>query len=113
KMIVLLSDGANWAEDSTGASEGEIVSTKQDPAVLADSLHFDSQVRIHTVAISDVQALRRYEDRQYWDQVWAIPNTVLLRKIADFTDGLFFESPDGRILTKLFDEIGEGALYPL
>ncbi len=113
KMIVLLSDGADWTEDTESVSDGEIVSTAHDPAVLADSLHFDSQVRIHTVAISNEQALRAHEERKYWDQGWAIPNTVLLRKVADFTEGLFFERPDARVLAKLFDEIGEGAPYPL
>jgi len=113
KMLVLLSDGADWTEDTAGASDGEIVRTTHDPAVLADSLHYDSQVRIHTVAISDDQALRRYEDRKYWNQGWAIPNTTLLRKIADFTEGLFIESPDARSLARLFDELGAGAFYPL
>lgn len=113
KMLVLLSDGADWTEDTAGASDGEIVRTTHDPAVLADSLHYDSGVRIHTVSISDEQALRRYEDRKYWSQGWAIPNTALLRKIADFTEGLFIESPDARSLARLFDELGEGAIYPL
>jgi Mg-chelatase subunit ChlD len=113
KMLVLLSDGADWTEDTAGVSDGEIVRTTHDPAVLADSLHYDSRVRIHTVAISDEQALRLYEDRKYWSQGWAIPNTALLRKIADFTEGLFIESPDARALARLFDELGEGAAYPL
>jgi hypothetical protein len=113
KMLVLLSDGADWTEDTAGASDGEIVHTAHDPAVLADSLHYDSGVRIHTVSISDEQALRRYEDRRYWNQGWAIPNTTLLRKVADFTEGLFIESSDARLLTRLFDELGEGALYPV
>jgi hypothetical protein len=113
KMIVLLSDGADWTEDVESRSEGEIVSTAHDPAVLADSLHYDSQIRIHTVAISDEQALRKHEDRRYWDQAWAVPNTRLLRKVADFTEGLFFERPDAGVLAKLLDEIGEGAIYPV
>jgi hypothetical protein len=113
KALVLLSDGADWTEDSEGVSEGEVVRTTHDPAVLADSLHFDSQVRIHTVAISNEQALQQHEERKYWDQGWARPNTVLLRKIADFTDGLFIESPDARSLARLFDELGEGALFPV
>lgn len=113
KMLVLLSDGADWAEDTAGASDGEIISTVHDPAVLADSLHFDSQVRIHTVSISDKEALRRYEDPKYSSERWAIPNTELLRKIADITEGLFIESPDARSLAKLFDDLGEGALYPI
>jgi hypothetical protein len=113
KVVVLLSDGADWTEDSEGVSEGEIVRTSHDPAVLADSLHFDSQVRIHTVSISDEQALRRHEDRKYWSQGWAIPNKTLLRKIADSTEGLFLESPDARSLHRLFDELGQGTLFPL
>lgn len=113
KVIVLLSDGADWAEDSEGVSEGEIVRTSHDPAVLADSLHFDSHVRIHTVSISDEKALRQHEDRKYWSEGWAIPNKTLLRKIADLTEGLFLESPDARSLRRLFDELGQGTLFPL
>ena len=80
---------------------------------MADSLHFDSQIRIHAVAISNEQALRQHEDRKYWDQGWAVPNTRLLGKIADFTEGLFFDRPDARMLAKLLDEIGSGATYPV
>ncbi|MCX6580008.1 MAG: VWA domain-containing protein [Candidatus Aminicenantes bacterium] len=113
KMIILLSDGADWVEDSEGVSDGEVVSTLHDPAVLADSLRYDSQVRIHTISISDEKALRQYEIPKYWDQGWAIPNTNLLRKIADRTEGLFIKSPDANSLAKLFDELGEGAMYPI
>lgn len=112
KMLVLLSDGADWTEDLAGASEGEIVSTSHDPAVLADSLHYDSRVRIHTVAISDESALRKYEPR-HASAGWAKPNKELLEKIAGFTEGIFIKSPDANSLARLFDELGEGALYPV
>jgi hypothetical protein len=112
-MLVLLSDGADWTEDTTGDTAGEVVRTTYDPAVLADSLHYDSKVRIHTVSISDERALRQYENQKYWSQGWAIPNTKLLDKIADFTQGLFIASPDARSLARLFEELGEGALYPV
>jgi Mg-chelatase subunit ChlD len=113
KMLVLLSDGADWTEDTTGDTAGEVVRTTHDPAVLADSLHYDSKLRIHTVSISDERALRQYENQKYWSQGWAIPNTKLLDKIADFTQGLFLASPDARSLARLFEELGEGALYPV
>lgn len=38
---------------------------------------------------------------------------ALLRKIAEFTADLFIESLDVRSLPRLFDELGEGALYPV
>lgn len=113
KMVILLSDGADWTEDTEGVSQGEVVTTARDPAVLADSLGFDSQIRIHTIAISNETALRTYEDRKYWSQGWAIPNKRLLEKVAGSTDGLFFEQPDARSLSKLFDEIGQGVMYSL
>jgi hypothetical protein len=94
-------------------SVGEVVTTQHDPAVLADSLHFASRIRIHTVAISNEQALRQYEDRRYWNEGWAVPQVSLLQKIADNTEGLFFPEPDARVLARLFDEIGEGATYPI
>ncbi len=112
KMIVLLSDGADWQEDSKEQSIGEIVRTSNDPAVLADSMHHDSNIRIHTVAISDKATfLKRYPGSQ--DQIGSLPNKDLLRKIAEFTDGMFLESPSADLLARIFEELGVGAMYPI
>jgi hypothetical protein len=110
RAIILLSDGAHWEEKEEKETEGEIITTAHDPAVLADSLHHDSEVRIHTVAISNEQAFRRWVNANSTNIGW-IPNTKLLDRIATSTDGLFIESPDARALAKLFDELGEGTIY--
>ena len=113
KVLVLLSDGADWKADHDSTHDGEIINTLQDPAVLADNLHYDSKIRIHTVAISDEQAFKRYIDRKFWHMTSAIPNTALLREIAQVTRGIFFASPNARVLSKFFEEIGEGNTYPI
>lgn len=114
KVIVLLSDGGDWSDEGEGLGEGEIGLTTHDPVVLSGSLHHDSNVRIHTIAISSEQSLRRFiSDRRYWDNRMFVPNSKLLQGIAAAADGLFFDSPDGRVLNRLFDEIGEGTLYPI
>lgn len=112
KMIVLLSDGADWQEDSKDKGIGEVVVTRNDPAVLADSMHLDSNIRIHTIAISDEATfLRYYPDEQ--GKVGSTPNTRLLRRIAESTDGMFLESPSADLLARIFEELGVGAMYPI
>lgn len=112
KMIILLSDGADWQEDSKDKSIGEVVLTGQDPAVLADSMHQDSDIRIHTVAISDEATFVRYYP-QHRGQVGSVPNQKLLERIAISTDGMFLESPSADLLARIFEELGVGATYPI
>jgi hypothetical protein len=112
KMIVLLSDGADWQEDIKDRSIGEIVRTSNDPAVLADSMHHDSNIRIHTIAISDEATFFRYYPT-YRDHIGSVPNKALLQKIAEFTDGMFLESPSADLLARIFEELGVGAMYPI
>jgi hypothetical protein len=113
KIFVLLSDGADWDDKSADDERyGELVSSVQDPAALADSLHYSSNIRIHTVAISDEQSYRSYVEAQSGTTVPnTAPNTALLRKIASLTDGIYFESPDAKSLNNLFDEVGKGTKY--
>lgn len=112
KVLLLLSDGADWKEDKDSTYDGEIINTLQDPAVLADNLHYDSKIRIHTIAISDERACKRHIKPEHWTTS-SIPNTVLLREIAQVTKGMFFASPSAHRLTKLFEEIGQGSIYPI
>lgn len=112
KMIVLLSDGAEWKEQGDDNDEASLVGTMVDPAAFADSLYYHSQIRIHTIAISDEKALGKYFP-QYLNEGWALPNKLLLNKIASYSEGLAFNSPDARTLSRLLDEIGEGTTYPL
>jgi hypothetical protein len=114
KVLILLSDGANWDEKTDSDAEGEIVSAAEDPVTLADNLHSNSDIRIHTVAISSEEAYRRYCEQEADKTIRGLtPNISLLRKIALSADGIFFESPDAKSLNRLFDELGRGAIYPL
>jgi|GEM_PF-3415508 len=114
KVLVLLSDGANWDEKTDPGAEGEIVSATEDPAALADSLHANSGIRIHTVGISNEEAYRLYRKKATHETISGLtPNIPLLRNIAASAEGIFFESPDAKSLNRLFDELGRGAIYPL
>ena len=112
RVIVLLSDGANWSEDTSEKGIGEVVPTGHDPAVLADNLRLDHEIRIHTIAISDETTYRkRYPQNP--NQKDAIPNKILLKKIAENTDGFFLESPSADALAQIFEDLGEGSTYPI
>jgi Effector-associated domain 1/von Willebrand factor type A domain len=113
KVFLLLSDGADWAEDKENQRYGEVAATTDDPAVLAEKLYSEDNIRIHTVSISSEKAFRRFIPSKYWQEKSALPNTPLLRKMASLTNGIFFESPDAQVLGKLFEELGRGTLYPL
>ncbi|HQF64129.1 MAG TPA: vWA domain-containing protein [Anaerolineaceae bacterium] len=112
KMIILLSDGADWHEDSKDKSIGEVVRTSNDPAVLADSMHHDSGIRVHTVAISDEATFLRFYPNER-GQIGSIPNKALLRKIAEFTDGMSLDSPNADELAHIFEDLGVGTMYPI
>jgi len=112
KTILLLSDGADWQESNEYTSLGEPMPTANDPATLADDLYYVSEIRIHTIAISDEQALARFSP-QHRGQVGAVPNPKLLRLIAENSHAHFFSNPDATVLAKLFDELGEGMIYPI
>ena len=83
-----------------------------DAPTFAQELHYSSRIRTHTVAISDEEALAKYEPR-HRGSVALTPNRRLLERVSENSHGNFFPSPDAATLTKLFDELGEGVLYPL
>lgn len=110
KMVILLSDGAEWTYARDEDEEGTIIGTTEDAAVLAGSLHADSSIRIHTVGIGNERLVRQ---RSRIHVKALLPNRELLEKISLNTDGVFFESPDARSLSRLFDELGRGAIYEI
>jgi Mg-chelatase subunit ChlD len=112
KTILLLSDGADWKENNDYSSLGEPMPTANDPATLADDLYYVSEIRIHTIAISDEQALNRFSP-QHRGQVGAVPNPKLLKLIAENSHARVFANPDATVLADLFDELGEGMIYPI
>jgi hypothetical protein len=120
KVIVLLSDGAHWTEKKDTGFHIEFSIGKDDPVMFADNLYDEGQIRVHTVAISNAENVSRYEPVRYredmirpeGERVW-IPNPKMLSEIARRTRAKFFPSPDAEVLNKLFDELGEGAIFPL
>lgn len=117
KIFILLSDGASWDDhsgDFDSDVDDEIISAADDPVSLADSLHMDKDIRIHTVAISNEEAYRNYcASQQQEMRSGNSPNIPLLQKISAAADGFFFESPDAKSLRNLFDELGRGDIYSL
>jgi len=113
KMMILLSDGAEWTHARDEEAEGTIISTSEDAAVLAGSLYADSHIRIHTVGIGNEQLVRRRNPNMNFNVRALLPNRELLEKISLNTDGIFFDSPDAQSLARLFDELGKGAIYEI
>jgi hypothetical protein len=112
KLIVLLSDGAHTTRNQRRRGELEVISTIEEPAVMADTLQHDSGVRICSVAISNEENVRRYAP-EYAGRPGYVPDVNLLQRIAQATDGLFFDQPDGRALSALLDLLGQGVMYPI
>ncbi len=119
KVIVLISDGAHWEEQTGEDCYGEIESTLADPVALANTLYEQSQIRIHTITVTNEESYARYEQAMLQlhpdaKGVWnTAPDLLLLRKIAEVTNGRYLECPDSRRLQYLFKEIGQGTTYPL
>lgn len=119
KVIVLLSDGATWVkQEDTGQVEFKV--GRDDPVMFSNSLFVQDQIRIHTVAISNEENLRKFEPERYREdmnrqkghRVW-IPNPEMLQEVAQRTQALFFSSPDAESLNKLFEELGQGTVFPI
>jgi hypothetical protein len=114
RLLLLLSDGADWTRNTDENRDGEVGGMTDDPVEMAEISHHNSHIRIHTVAISDEQTFRKYiKDPKFINNNKAIPNTHLLRSIAASTRGKYYESPNAKVLTKLFDELGQGIHYQL
>jgi len=82
-----------------------------DAPALAQELHYSSRIRTHTVAISDEEALAKYEPG-HRGSVALTPNQRLLEPVSENSHGYFFPNPDAATLAKLCDGLGEGVLYP-
>lgn len=112
KIIVLLSDGANWVDQKDPGFQVEFKIGKEDPIMFADNLYDEGQIRIHTIAISNEENLRRYVPEHAGKKGWT-PDPRTLSEIARRTRAIFFPSPDAEVLNKLFEDLGKGAMFPL
>jgi len=120
KIIVLLSDGANWVAQKETGFQIEVKVGSDDPVMFADNLYDEGEIRIHTVAISDEENVKRYAEKHYQDdmsrpregRVW-VPNPEILEEIARRTRAKFFPSPDAGVLNKLFEDLGQGGIFPV
>jgi hypothetical protein len=114
RLLLLLSDGADWTRNTDENRDGEVSGMTDDPVEMAEMSHYNSHIRIHTIAISDERTFREHiKDPRYLNDSKSIPNTRLLRAIAASTRGKYYESPNAKVLTKLFDELGQGIHYQL
>ena len=97
RTIILLSDGADWKDtekdkEAEKRSFSEVALTSGDPVVLSDSLHNNSGIRIHTIAISNKTNFERHCPGRS-NEVGSVPNVELLIKMAEVSDGMFLETP--------------------
>src|SRR6266853_2250541 len=79
KLILLLSDGADWRAEQDIRKGVELVAASSDPALLAESLHYESEIRFYSVAISNRENVLRYEPRHAGKPQF-VPNVELLQQ---------------------------------
>ncbi|SFR22897.1 von Willebrand factor type A domain-containing protein [Lentzea waywayandensis] len=84
KLVVLVSDGANWVPRGESGT-GEIVSAVKEPVSLMEHLHRDLGIRLHAVGISDENLYRRRGGDMRKAEY--VPNHTLLRELVKVGGG--------------------------
>ncbi|KPI01935.1 von Willebrand factor type A [Actinobacteria bacterium OK074] len=114
RLVVLVSDGANWAPLPDERS-GESLSGTQDPVSLMEDLHAGLDIRLHTVGISDEKLFDRWWQAQRDHPNWRpqahpsmIPNHQMLGELATVAGGDRQRVGGLEVLEQYFAELGDG-----
>ncbi|GAA3431795.1 vWA domain-containing protein [Kutzneria kofuensis] len=84
KLIVLVSDGANWTPTGDQGT-GEMVYTHQEPVSLVAHLHNDADIRLHAIGISTAELFHRRG--RYQPNETIVPNHALLEELVKVGGG--------------------------
>ncbi|MGV9818759.1 vWA domain-containing protein [Nocardia xishanensis] len=84
KLIVLVSDGANWTPKGEQAT-GEMVQTVEEPVSLVAHLHRDVGIRLHAIGISTAEMF--YRRGAYEPNETIVPNHALLEELVKVGGG--------------------------
>ncbi|MEV2224515.1 vWA domain-containing protein [Nocardia vinacea] len=84
KLIVLVSDGANWTPKGDQGT-GEVVHTVQEPVSLVAHLHRDVGIRLHAIGISTAELFHRRAAYEPHETI--VPNHALLEELVKVGGG--------------------------
>jgi hypothetical protein len=107
KLIVLVSDGADWAPKGEQAS-GELVHTVEEPVSLMAHLHRDMGIRLHAIGISTADMFRR---RGYPQTLNLVPNHALLEELVKVGGGDPTTIGGLDVLADYFSGLGSGITH--
>ncbi|ONI89694.1 hypothetical protein ALI22I_14425 [Saccharothrix sp. ALI-22-I] len=118
KLIVLVSDGANWTPRGDQGI-GEVVHTVEEPVSLVAHLHRDVGIRLHAIGISTAELFHRRG--QYQPNETIVPNHALLEELVKVGGGDpttvggldvladYFAGLGGGIIHRVGERLGEPA----
>lgn len=110
KLIVLISDGANWNPKGEDTS-GEVIGGTDDPIMLMSGIHENMDISLHAIGISNTDLFN-----QWWSlngigrkkQEWMIPNHELLAELVKVGGGDPTRTGDTAVLEEYFSGLGAG-----
>lgn len=113
RLIVLISDGADWAPSGTDAT-GELQSATKDPVSLFADLSDRLGIRLHAVAVSSPQLFEEYARlKRVKVETWMVPNHALLNRLAEEGSGELSRTGARHELIRFFADLGEGHARPI
>jgi von Willebrand factor type A domain len=107
KLIVLVSDGADWTEKGEDGS-GEMVEAVSEPVSLMTHLNAEVGIRLHALGISNPELYRR---RGYKTAEGMVPDHQLLRELVKAGGGDPSAIGGLDVLEKYFSGLGTGVTY--
>ncbi|MCP2167446.1 vWA domain-containing protein [Goodfellowiella coeruleoviolacea] len=108
KLIVLVSDGANWSPAGDQGT-GEVVHTVEEPVSLVAHLHRDVGIRLHAIGISTAELFRRR--RAYQPNESVVPNHALLEELVKVGGGDPTTVGGLDVLADYFAGLGGGIIH--
>lgn len=109
KLLVLLSDGADWTQKKED-SRGEVLETiSQEPVQLARYLHSTTRLEIQPIGISTPDLYRAYVQRtRDTFHAGCVPNHDLLNALIEVSGGRTALTGDASILEEYFRDLSQG-----
>ncbi|MEJ2856032.1 MULTISPECIES: vWA domain-containing protein [unclassified Saccharothrix] len=108
KLIVLVSDGANWSPAGDRGT-GEVVHTVEEPVSLVAHLHRDVGIRLHAIGISTAELFRRRG--RYQPNETIVPNHALLEELVKVGGGDPTTVGGLDVLADYFAGLGGGIIH--
>ncbi|MER7246997.1 vWA domain-containing protein [Kribbella sp. NPDC000426] len=108
KLIVLVSDGANWTPSGEQGT-GEIVHTVKEPVSLVAHLHRDVGIRLHAIGISTAELFHRRGKYQPSEAI--VPNHTLLEELVKVGGGDPTTVGGLDVLAEYFTGLGGGITH--